>query len=245
MFVRCPIYHYHHVTSTNDVARTTISTGCPAPFVICAQNQSAGRGRNGHIWESFRGNVMASIVVGTQMVAASSAAVSLAVGLAVGSALRHFDHTLPIALKWPNDVLILGQKVAGILIEVYKNNLIIGIGVNLARAPAFTHTTATSLCAASIQNLKISPALFLQVFLASFDAQLDFLQERGQKNLCALWQTQAAYLGEQVHVRRQNQHWHGIFTGITDAGHLCLMLANNHTRTFAMVNCLRPINVAK
>ena len=119
------IVHIDRVSSTQDVAREM--TPQELGTVIVADVQAKGRGRRGHVWLSPRGGLYASIIL------RSDPLVSLRVGVAVARALDQIGVTA--LLKWPNDVLVAGKKIAGILIEASGETAIVGIGVNIDSAP--------------------------------------------------------------------------------------------------------------
>ncbi len=116
--------HFETVISTNDTARDY-----PAFTVVTADVQTGGRGRYGRTWESYPDNLHFSAVLPFNKMSAPF--MPFAAALAVADTLA----PLPVQLKWPNDVLLNGHKVAGILLEHADNGLIVGIGINLNTAP--------------------------------------------------------------------------------------------------------------
>ncbi len=128
-----PVWRIHEkdeTTSTNDDAR-----GGAHGDVFTARFQRAGRGRIGHQWLSPPGaNVIMSAVLSVAGIPVErSASLPIAAGLAVARAVRRFLPLAPVALKWPNDVLVGGRKIAGILCERSGDNVIVGIGINVER----------------------------------------------------------------------------------------------------------------
>jgi len=112
--------------STNDVALAAIEQGTArAGDVYLAERQTAGRGQPGRQWRANDGALLFSAILPTQE---PIAAASLAAGVAVATALR--DLAYPAQLKWPNDVLLAGRKVAGILAEARGGLVVVGIGIN-------------------------------------------------------------------------------------------------------------------
>ena len=119
------------IPSTQDVAHDLIAAGrAKDKTVITATVQTAGRGRYRRTWVSRAGNLYASFLY---KIRKPNPELSYAVAVAVAETLIHFG--VPTQIKWPNDVLVDGKKISGILIEYSNNFVIIGIGINVAHAP--------------------------------------------------------------------------------------------------------------
>lgn len=119
------------IPSTQDVAHDLIAAGrAKDKTVITATVQTAGRGRYRRTWVSHVGNLYASFLY---KIRKPNPELSYAVAVAVAEALIHFG--LLVQIKWPNDVLVNGKKISGILIEYSNNFVIVGIGINVAHAP--------------------------------------------------------------------------------------------------------------
>ena len=131
-----PVFIHESLDSTNAEALREISGGVQAPFVILAEQQSAGRGRRGRKWISpFAENIYYSLVLRIDGGMRQLEGLSLIVGLAVLSSLREFG-SRDAGLKWPNDVLVGNKKIAGILLELVGDpadvcHVVIGIGINV------------------------------------------------------------------------------------------------------------------
>jgi len=120
------IYRYHEVTSTQEVAKKLIDEGKDT-FAVVAEYQKEGRGRLGREWISPPGGLYMSVVIKKDDRAFMRA------GVAVVKALKHAG--IEANLKWPNDVLVRNKKIAGILVENYKDRSIVGVGINISHAP--------------------------------------------------------------------------------------------------------------
>ena len=152
------VVHVATTTSTNDLAKEAARAGCVHGALFLADAQTAGRGRQGRAWSSPPGeNLLLSLVYRSPLLArfpARRPLVPLATGLAVAHAVGAF---LPpparAAVKWPNDVLVLAgetrKKIAGILVEVVGDALVVGIGINVSTTafPAEIAEVATSIAA--------------------------------------------------------------------------------------------------
>lgn len=130
-----PIHYLDEVSSTNDVARKALHDGAAHGTAFRAGRQNSGRGRHGRSWVSNRGNLFLSVVLRPKIEPEKLAAVTLAVAVGVSETLARFG--LETTLKWPNDLLVSGKKVGGILLEgVFEGNALLGcvagIGINVA-----------------------------------------------------------------------------------------------------------------
>lgn len=130
-----PIHYLDEVSSTNDVARKALHDGAAHGTAFRAGLQNSGRGRHGRTWVSSPGNLFLSLVLRPEIEPERLAAVTLAVAVGVRDTLAQFG--LKCTLKWPNDLLVSGKKVGGILLEgVFVGNTLLGcvagIGVNVA-----------------------------------------------------------------------------------------------------------------
>jgi BirA family biotin operon repressor/biotin-[acetyl-CoA-carboxylase] ligase len=148
------IHRFDEVTSTNDKARELITAGEPGGTVIVARTQTAGRGRSGRAWHSPNDdNLYLSYIHRTHLDPRSCAGMTIDVGVVLAELLTRKG--LDVELKWPNDVLIHGLKVAGILCELVTDQgspvVIVGIGLNINGSdfPEELKTIATSLFNAS------------------------------------------------------------------------------------------------
>lgn len=129
-----PITLLDSVGSTNDEALAAGRAGAPHGWTVAARAQTAGRGRRGHVWESPRGNLYLSVVLRPQVGPSRLPGLAAACGLGVTDVLRE------ARLKWPNDLLAEGRKLAGILVEAARDDsgrpfAVCGVGVNVESAP--------------------------------------------------------------------------------------------------------------
>lgn len=130
-----PIDHHEVVESTNDVLWDAARAGAPEWSVVLADEQTAGRGRQGRPWASARGNLFLSVLLRRRFAPEWIGLVPLAAGVAVALAARQCG--VEAQIKWPNDVWVGGRKLAGILVEGHSSSrgieeMIVGCGVNVA-----------------------------------------------------------------------------------------------------------------
>src|SRR5215203_3958212 len=157
---------FDQVGSTNAEAMAAARTGERGPIWFVTTEQTAGRGRRQRAWIAPRGNLASSVLEVADVSPGVAATLGFAAGLSLESALQKLSieanlrragaEPLKYALKWPNDVMADGQKLAGILLEaeaVAGNRLavVVGIGTNVIAAPEGTPTPATSLAALGVQ----------------------------------------------------------------------------------------------
>lgn len=169
------VWHHDMIGSTNDEAKRLANEGAPHGTVVHADEQTSGRGRLAHAWFSPPGNLYVSILLRTGQSAARSTELSFLAALAVADTVEALlPRQTRAMLKWPNDVLVSGAKIAGILLELVNDATIIGIGLNVLVAPSNTAYKTTTIVANG--------------GIASVDGARDILLERLGRHL-AIWQT--------------------------------------------------------
>ncbi len=193
------------IDSTNEEAKRLASEGEPGPIWISAARQTAGRGRRGRAWESPTGNLAATLMLRPARPAGECAQLSFAAAIAACDTLQDFAPQTPMRVKWPNDVLANGAKIAGILLESAGPGgappafLAIGIGINLAAHPDGTEFPATSLKALGASIPSADDAL---LHLAANLAQwYDAWASQGFAALRDAWLARAAGLGTRIRAR--------------------------------------------
>lgn len=199
------------------------------PTWIMARTQTAGRGRRGRAWVAPAGNLNATLIFKPDATPAEAARRSFLAANALYAALSIYVPSEKLSLKWPNDVLLSGGKVAGILLESsgqgrFIDWLSIGIGVNLAQVPegvADASFAPTSLKAAG--GWEVEPRDFLATLADAYATQEDKLAHFGFKRIREDWLRNAARLGEVITARTGRKDVTGIFDTIDDDGNLVLI----------------------
>ncbi|OGC10929.1 biotin--[acetyl-CoA-carboxylase] ligase [candidate division WOR-1 bacterium RIFOXYA12_FULL_52_29] len=130
MIIGRKIVHYPEIDSTSDEARRLVKLGEREGLVIVADRQTGGRGKPGSGWFSPEGNLYFSTLLKPYRNPPALAPITLFSALAARSALSRLVD-LPIMIKWPNDLLVRGRKIAGVLVEGMGGYLIVGIGINV------------------------------------------------------------------------------------------------------------------
>lgn len=196
---------------------------------LVADRQSAGRGRQGRAWFDGAGNFMGSTMVRLNDGDPPPASFALAAGLAVYEAVVPLlPEPAPLQLKWPNDLTFGNAKVAGVLLEREGEALIVGIGVNLARAPAIEGRETLALSA-------ITPTpdrdLFAAALAASFALELERWRNYGLEPVARRWQAAAHAPGTVLNIAPPGEtQFRGMFDGLTEDGALRLRLADGSSR---------------
>ncbi len=217
------IVWHDSVGSTNDEARARVDGGELQPAWIAAAEQTSGKGRLGRNWVSRPGNLYASLAWPSDVEPKRLASLSLVAGLAVRDAVIETGVTTPVQLKWPNDVLVGGRKVSGILIETMTKPgghiAIIGCGINLMHHPDDTRWPATDLSACGIAA---KPRETLEMLRGAMDVRLrQWADGAGLAAIHDDWMRAALGRGARISVAGGKQ---GVFTGLSDAGALQLTL---------------------
>jgi BirA family transcriptional regulator, biotin operon repressor / biotin---[acetyl-CoA-carboxylase] ligase len=204
------------------------------PEWVLALQQTAGHGRRGRAWASSPGNFMASLVLHPseppQTVALRSFVAALALRDAIIDATGRADG---LALKWPNDVLLNGGKVAGILLEsigagTRVDHLIIGIGVNLATAPDASQVEAGATPPVSLVSetgAMVTPEDFLDLLAPAYARHEAKFTTYGFDPIRTEWLAGAARLGETITARTMRETMTGRFETIDERGNLVLHTA--------------------
>jgi BirA family transcriptional regulator, biotin operon repressor / biotin---[acetyl-CoA-carboxylase] ligase len=145
------VHHFYKIGSTNTAAMAAAADGAPEGSVFLAEEQTAGRGRGANSWQSPQSTgIYCSAILRPALPPSEVLVLSLAAGLAVQSAIQQVDARVTADLKWPNDVLINGQKVCGILTEMNAEAtrvryIVVGVGINVNQASFPKDLPATSL----------------------------------------------------------------------------------------------------
>ncbi|MEO7654832.1 MAG: biotin--[acetyl-CoA-carboxylase] ligase, partial [Sphingomicrobium sp.] len=177
-------------TNTDLLADETVREG----DWLVALSQQTGRGRQGRSWESLQGNFAGSTLVILRPDDVPAQTLALAAGLALIEALDIAAPGRPAMLKWPNDVLLDGGKLAGILLERAGDRVVAGMGVNLASAPAIAGRVTVALDGA------VSPRAFAPLLAASFARALDLWRSGDLAGLADRWLARAHPVGSRLKV---------------------------------------------
>lgn len=219
----CHLIAHKSIGSTNAEARNLAEDGAPDRTVVWAGEQTAGRGRHGRNWSSPPGNLYLSIVCRPICPVAHAPQIGFVVGVAMAQTLRALCD-IPVELKWPNDLLVGGQKVSGLLLESAAGEtgalawVIAGIGVNLESHPQSVET-AGNLRA---HGATCSAEDIIEAFLPRLFAMLDMWSRDGFAAIRDQWNELALAHGTAVSVKLPDRVISGDFEGIDAAGNMAL-----------------------
>ncbi|MEW6771172.1 MAG: biotin--[acetyl-CoA-carboxylase] ligase [Bacillota bacterium] len=220
-------YRYHPVTSsTNDRAKELAQSGAPEGTVVVAEQQTGGRGRRGRSWHSPPGGLWFSLLLRPDVPPAETQTLPLLLSVAVVRGIEEHLGLQP-GLKWPNDILLGGRKVGGILTEMSAeteqvHHVVAGIGlnVNITSFPPELETTATSLRIQS--GGEVSRARLLGVLLAVIEEDYRRWCRAGFAPFHAAYQERCSFLGKEVVVVAAGEVLTGLAAGVDAAGRLLL-----------------------
>lgn len=215
------LFTYPILASTSDTAADLLTAGEAPPFAVTAATQTAGRGQRGRGWESPPGNLYITYALPRRVEAVPLA--GFAAALAVREALAGWVSPESLRLKWPNDVLLAGRKVAGLLLENRADGLLVGIGINLAHAPdGPTRWPAGCLADSLPQSVALPKREAVRQALTG--PLLRWLAAESGV-VSAAWQQVAWGIGQQITLETNAGDLSGIFAGIDEAGRLRLVTA--------------------
>lgn len=200
------------------------------PTWICALHQTAARGRRGRVWVNPKGNFAATLVIPTADAPDRRALRSFVAALALFDALVAVSGRVDgLALKWPNDVLLTGGKVAGILLESLGSHLAIGIGVNLVTAPDAAEVEAGAVPPVSVVSalgVEVGQEVFLDMLATAFARHEAQFVTYGFAPTREAWLSRAARLGEVVTARMGDHDVTGTFETVDADGRIVLNTAS-------------------
>ncbi|MCI1592422.1 biotin--[acetyl-CoA-carboxylase] ligase [Heyndrickxia oleronia] len=219
------IQYLDTIDSTQKVAHQLAQEGCPEGTIVVAEEQTNGRGRLTRHWHSpkFTG-IWMSIVLRPKLPPFKAPQFTLITAVAVVQAIEQLCDLQP-EIKWPNDILIKGKKVTGILTELQADSdkihsIIIGIGINVNQTredfPEELHSVATSI---AIENGgKLSRSILIQQILANLEKYYQIYLDKGFAPLKLLWESYAISIGKDIIARTVNEVIAGKAIGISDEG---------------------------
>jgi BirA family biotin operon repressor/biotin-[acetyl-CoA-carboxylase] ligase len=238
-----PILAFETLDSTNAEARRRAEAGEGGPLWITAARQTVGKGRRGRAWSTQSGNLAATLLMTVPSSPAEAAQLSFVAALAVADLACIFVPPQSVRLKWPNDVMVNGLKVSGILIESGPAAaglwLAIGIGVNLAATPQGVDRPAAAL--GDFMNREPpAPAEAARLLSLSFAHWLQVWQTGGFEPVRQAWGRIAQGIGEACIARLDRETVEGVAEGLEADGALRLRLADGSLRPISAGDVFFP-----
>jgi BirA family transcriptional regulator, biotin operon repressor / biotin---[acetyl-CoA-carboxylase] ligase len=217
-----PVRHFISIDSTNLEARRIIECGEQGPLWILSDEQTAGRGRLGRSWQSVPGNLYSTFLFKPVCAPQYLPQLGFVTALAVAEAIDVLLGQMVVQLKWPNDCLVQGAKIAGILCEVLDHHHVaIGCGINVASAPSGLAYPAATV--ADVLGKTVPVQSVFEAYAQSLRAQLTLWQNGENFSAIAeLWGARAIGIGELVSIKQDGGDIVGKMLGIDNTGALVL-----------------------
>jgi len=219
------IIYKKEVTSTMDEAFVLGTAGCPDGTVICAENQTKGRGRMGRSWVSPKGKgVYFSAVLRPRLDLSDAPKMTLLFAAAVCEALREVSN-LPVKIKWPNDLMVENKKIAGILTELNAEIdrirfMVVGLGININSA--LTQLPSQSASLKSETKKSFSRVLVMQKVLRALDEWYIRMQKEGFVPVMDRWKELSMTLGQRVRLSDADGVLDGVAVDLSPEGGLII-----------------------
>ncbi|MFZ5595684.1 MAG: biotin--[acetyl-CoA-carboxylase] ligase [Bacillota bacterium] len=233
------IYYFDSVESTNREARKLAAEGVPGGTLVVAEEQTGGRGRLGRGWFSPKGlGIWCSLVIRPEIIPGEAPPVTMLTAVAVASAVEKVAGIKP-GIKWPNDILVGGKKVCGILTEMSAemeriNFLIVGVGINV-NIPEECFPEELKDIAASLHCFGKGPLSRLELlrqFLSDFELSYSIWMERGFGPVLEEWRRRCVTLHRRVRLYTVRETWEGLAEDVDQSGALLLRLPDGTVKPF-------------
>lgn len=202
--------------------------GAPEGSWLRAESQTGGKGRSGRQWISPPGNLYATTLVRLQSPDPPAPSLALVAAIALHETASAYAPAAVLILKWPNDLLHGGAKLAGILLEREGDVVAVGMGVNLVHHPDLPDRPTTSI--AGCTDAAPDPDTFLTDLAQSFSRWLGEWRGKGLPAIRAEWLRRAHSVGTALSVTLAHERLDGLFDGLDENGALRLRLADGRVR---------------
>ena len=220
------LYVFNEVGSTNTIAKFLSKNGIGNGSVVIAEKQTAGRGRSGKSWESPLGGIWLSIVLTPDVDYSKIPLITLATGVAVAKTLEEIGIENP-EIKWPNDIMVNGKKVCGILTEAITNfntieHVIIGVGIDanlsIEDFPEELQNTTTTL---EREIGRVNENFLIKVFLQELEKIIELFNSKCYEDILKEWRKRSYTIGKVVEVKKPfNKSYDAYAVGISKEGEL-------------------------
>ena len=230
------IHYFDEVSSTMDIARDLARQDCPHLTVVIAGRQAKGRGRLKRTWLSAEGGLFFNMVLRPPIPPSLSYKVNFIASLVLSRTLQNL-YGINARVKWPNDVLVDGKKISGILAEMEAgadrvSYINIGIGINVNNDPTSVELKATSV--RKVLNRTVSRRDLLSEFLDAFEKRLDRIVS---DDVISEWKQETITLNQKVQIVTTQGVSEGIAIDVTDTGALLLQQADGTIKTVVYGDC--------
>jgi BirA family biotin operon repressor/biotin-[acetyl-CoA-carboxylase] ligase len=230
------VHYYPEVGSTMDEAMALARAGCPDFTVVVADHQTKGRGRLQRTWQSGQGGLYFTMVLRPKIPTADSGLINLAAAVDLSATLQDL-YGIRSQLKWPNDILVEGRKLCGILSQMSAEPdriefVNLGVGVNVHNDTRQVEPPAISV--ADIADRVVSRAEILSSFWDRFEERMNF---GALHNVISQWKERAMTLGRQVKVQTLAETFEGRALDLENNGGLILEISDGSRKTVVYGDC--------
>ena len=227
-----PVHAFQRVASTMEIAHALAAEGVPEGALVWAARQDQGKGRLGRTWTSPDGGLYISIILRPTRAPAEIPQLSLVAGLAAAQAIQEHAKLFP-SIRWPNDLLISGKKVGGILVEARDGVVVVGVGINVTTKLEDLPDTATSLAAAGDEGerdlCKLTGELCRR--LSEWYA---VWQKEGFAPIREALRPWMGHFGHPIHITAGASRFEGTASDLDESGRLLVRLDSGIVRAFEM-----------
>lgn len=226
---------HRELDSTNAEGVRLLAAGEPENLWVWALHQTGGRGRHGRTWQSLEGNLFASLLLRPRCNPTTASQLGFVGAVAVfdAAAVLAAERDVDLKLKWPNDLLLNGEKAAGLLLESTSDNdghlsVVIGVGLNLAAHPPDVPFPATDLACHGVQTTASEALQQLARTMAQWLAVWN--EGHGFEAVRAAWDERSLSKGTPLQVRLPDERLNGSYQGLDENGGLILAQADGSER---------------
>ncbi len=222
------IFHFQELESTMDKAKLLAKDNASHLSVVIAENQTIGRGRLNRKWFSSKGGLWFTLILKPETPPVLSYIYNFAASLSLSRSLKRlFD--VNVSVKWPNDLLLNGKKLVGLLSEMETRGdmvefLNIGIGINVNNQPQKHEPKSISL--KDVLNKTVSRRLILETFLDDFKTRIQIID---CQKIIGLWKEHTSTIGSQVRIETITDVYEGLAVDVDETG--ALMIKDNTGQT--------------
>ncbi|MBA3036751.1 MAG: biotin--[acetyl-CoA-carboxylase] ligase [Desulfobacterium sp.] len=232
------IHYFTETSSTMDAARDLARKGCPHYTIVIAGRQKKGRGRLSRVWLSSEGGLYFTLVLRPDIPSAHASRITFLASVVLAETIRKL-YNIDAKVKWPNDILVGGKKISGMLSEMEAEAdmvsfINIGIGINLNNDPTAKEPGATSL--KKLKGKEFLRKELLSVFLDEFEKRLD---TKSFDDVISKWKQYTMTLNQPVKIVTTRDTYEGIAVDVDENGALILKLENGTLQKVVCGDCFQ------
>ena len=230
------LHYYDVIDSTNLEAKRLIRKGISGHHIVWSISQESGYGKASRVWQSGSGNITFSLIIEHSYSENIICQLLFVIAVGIREVIEKMfnDHNIhpEIKIKWPNDIMVDGRKISGIMIENLKSLegksfLVIGVGININYDSIISNLVTNSFKKYNIENIDLK--LFIKDIIDSFEKHKDLWSKNGLMPIKKLWMENAYNLGNKVTVTNGESIIIGIFNGIDDHGSINILTESGLT----------------